>query len=842
VIAAALLAACLAASQEEPPIVGDCSSDPDALAGEARDWLADLSANPSADEISRARDLLRRARRLAPSASLALFAADLAFAAGDVEEGGDLLAEAADSGPSGLSPPELLLIARRAEERRRWRDAIARYEDLARALSARGERAAWIEPRLSELEVEAQAEAIAAPSSRPSLEARLALADAKRALAAGRLREARERARRALDLSPSYVEALLALGAVETRAGRAGAAIRAYRSALAADPGRFEALAALANLLWEEPDRRAKEESLALIDRAAALRPDLPSLLRLSAERWAEFGDASRALERLDRYRGRASAREREETDALRQALERRAGGAAEETATAPEPEEPASAAVERWKKAQVYFERGDAASLSAAAALLAEAERLDPSLARAPELAAAIHERRGERDEAEAALRRAIRADPARASTFESLARLVEADHNRTREAEDAWRKAADAGSADALLHLARSAEEAGRRAQALDLYRRYRAEAPAGLGAAEAARSVERLESRGRRTLVAAAAGLLLVLAAAGAALWRRRSGSTFSEWLARDPASARRARPVVGRLRHEVLKHGRMLLSDGAARLSEGDPEARRSAALLLIGRLYGEPGSRGLLAETESALTELQAIAREGDVRLNLAYRDPVFARLLRGMRTLRAAERDLRRIAESPAAPGRSAARATRLLQRAARSLALASGAELERALDRAAALPVRFDSLRALLSRVAGEKRVEAPSLELIGASSCDGGNCVVRCPALDWETIWRNLFANALSGNSPGVRLGLGVEKRRDAVTGEARVRLILADERPGALTTGEIRARGAERGWGVVAELLRRNDGSIAVTAPPAPGFTKGIAIELPAIEAPA
>jgi hypothetical protein len=198
-----------------------------------------------------------------------------------------------------------------------------------------------------------------------------------------------------------------------------------------------------------------------------------------------------------------------------------------------------------------------------------------------------------------------------------------------------------------------------------------------------------------------------------------------------------------------------------------------------------------------------------------------------------------------RIAAPLPAPARVAARAASRLEWAARSLAFASGAEMERALDRASALPVRLDALRVLLARVAGEKRLDPPPLEPLGALAADGGPGVVRIAPLDWETIWRNLFTNALSGQESGsgaARLGLAAQMQRDPVTGEARLRLILADDRPGALTAEEIRGRGAERGWGVISELLRRNDGSIAVTPPPAPGFTKGVAIELPAIEGPA
>ena len=145
---------------------------------------------------------------------------------------------------------------------------------------------------MRELEIEEQAEAVALPTSGPSVEARLALADGKRALAAGRLREARAFLRAALDAEPAYVEALLALAALESRAGRSGPALAACREALAIEPDRIETLTLLANLLWAEPDRAAKEESLALLDRAAALRPDSRAPLRLSASRWAEYGDA----------------------------------------------------------------------------------------------------------------------------------------------------------------------------------------------------------------------------------------------------------------------------------------------------------------------------------------------------------------------------------------------------------------------------------------------------------------------------------------------------------------------------------------------------------------------
>jgi Tfp pilus assembly protein PilF len=837
VIAAALLGAALRASVPEPDAAGgECAPDAASLLAEARDLLAGAGPEPSTDALAGARRLLRSARRLNASPELALLAADLAFAEGDAEEGGDLLAAAADTDTVRLSDADLLLLARRAAERRRWAEAAARYRELERRL-AQDESSAWVEPRLRETELEGQAESIAPPPSGPPIEARLALAEGKRLLSAGRLREARESLRAALQLAPSYVEALLALGAVETRSGRPRAAVRAYRDALAAEPDRVEAMISLANLLWEQPDRTAKVQALALLDRASMLQPDARALLRISAERWAEYGDAAKAQERLDRFLAKASPKEREETSSLRESLARLRRPEPTPAPISPT-EEPASAAADRWRKAEVLVARGDDASLSAALTLLAEAETLDPTLARAPELAAAIHERRSEWKEAEAALERAVRADPSRATISESLARLLERDPARAAEASSAWARAAEAGSTEALMHRASEDEREGRASEALALYRRYLAEAPAGMRAAEAEAAILRIE-RGRSVRIEGALGLAALALVAGAAVaYRTRTGSTFSAWLSREPGRAAQARQIVGRLRHEALKHGGLLLSDGADRLESADPEARRAAAGFLASRLYGGADSRGLVADAEAAIAALRELAGGDGVRLNLAHRDPVFSMLCGGLASLRRARRGLERIAAGRKVSEPSARRTARFLRDGARCFRLASGAELDRSIDRAAALPVRLDALRALLGHVAGEAGREAPPLEIVGGADGDDGLPAVRLSAADWETLWRNLFGNALAAS----RLGISAHERRDPVTGEARLGIVLFDDDPGPLTSADLRDRPPDRGLGIVAEILRRNEGAMDIVAPAAPEFTKGIRVDLPVVEGPA
>jgi hypothetical protein len=105
-----------------------------------------------------------------------------------------------------------------------------------------------------------------------------------------------------------------------------------------------------------------------------------------------------------------------------------------------------------------------------------------------------------------------------------------------------------------------------------------------------------------------------------------------------------------------------------------------------------------------------------------------------------------------------------------------------------------------------------------------------------VRIDRSDWETLWRNLFENALV--SP--RLGLDGERRRDPSTGALLVRMYLFDADPRPLTAEWIRGRPAEQGLGVVADIARRNDGLVDVTpAAPESGFLKGVLVELPGVE---
>jgi tetratricopeptide (TPR) repeat protein len=817
-------------------LLGDCPEDATNLASEADALVAQAGPRPAAGTLEQARRLYRRARVLLPSPAFSLRAADLACSAGDEEECGDLLSEAAETNPGGLSPADRLMLARRAEARRAWREAISQYQALRTAAADIG-LSSWAEEKIRRLEVEAEAQSIPAPAAVPPPEARLALAEARRALAAGDLPKARERVAMARRLSPGYPEAALVLAAVETREGRVPEAIQAYRETLSTDPARFEALVGLANLLWDEPDRAAKEEALALTDRALALRPETLSLRKTSAMRWAEWGDAPKALARIDAYRRRASLAERQVTEPLRESLARRVdallSGAA--TAEGPSVPEPSSPAVDEWKVAQAYVRRADPASLAAALDHLRAAERLDPTFAPAPELAGGIYEKRGELSLAQKAYERAIAADPTRAATFERLAFLLARQPEKKTEVEEAWRRAEQAGSSEALFALAASAAQRGRRGEALAFYRRYLGESPGGVHADEVARSIEKLESGRRANLGAIAVAAAAILIAGSVVGYRRLGGRTFENWIRDHPAKAREARPIVGRLRHEVVKHGGLLLADAAKRLSEPDPETRRRTAELLLSRLFGASDARGLIRESSDAIERLQALAREDGVRLNLERKDPRFSPIAKGSRILRRLERPLSRIGEGGDGGIRQIAAD---LDRAAALIRSASGAGISRVLDEASSTPANLRELQGVLASVCEEKRFSSsPTLEW------HGPEITVRVDRADWETIWRNLFTNALDAAGemplPDVRLGIFSQLLRDPVTGTPVARLVLADNGPRPLTEEMIRGRAADRGWGVVADLVRRHEGTADVGPPPAPHYRKGIVLELPALE---
>jgi tetratricopeptide (TPR) repeat protein len=785
-------------------------------------------------DLPQARDLVRRARLVSPSLALALRGADFAAAAGDTDDEARLLEIAAKEAPELLSPVDRLVLARQAEARGDQKGAILQYGHVLTALQRRGLAGAeWVGESIRRLDAEDEARKLPARPgfAPPSAEARRAFAEGKTAVRRGANAAAREAFRTALRLSPGYSEAALALGSVEERDGRSTEAAAAYRTALAAEPDGFEALLALGNLLWNEPDRAAKEESLALLDRAAALRPELSRLHREAANRWAAWGDPARALERLDAWWPLASPEDRTAASSFRERLRARLA-----RTFGPEPaslgSDPASPAIAAFRLAQVYAGRPDERDWDAAERELLEAERLDPRFVPALELRAALRERKGDLLGGEAVLRRAVALDPSRTPAWERLAELLARQPGRAKDAEAAWEHAEQAGSREALYALARIASGQWQVLRAVALYRRYIAEAAGGVHVEEARAGLER-EKRRQDTLSGAGFGAVLFAILAGGLSWaRRRSGLTLDEWLRRDPGATHDARSVAGRLSHEAFKHGGLLLGEAVERLDTG---GLAEAAPLLVERLYGGAGAPGLVAEARTAIADLEALGRRRGARLNLRFKDSLLSPVCRALEALTRAERAFTRLARTGSLSARGLKSLARTLRSAAAVLSPRTAQLVMTALDEAGSTEVRFDRLESLLASVARERESLPPPLLGLGLFALEGGRRVrVRVPEGDWFTLWRNLFANALAAP----RLALLAEEKRDPVTGQALARFVLFDEDPRLLTVEMIRGRGAERGLGVVADLVRKWDGFVDVT-PGTGEFTKGVALEFAAVE---
>ena len=335
--------------------------------------------------------------------------------------------------------------------------------------------------------------------------------------------------------------------------------------------------------------------------------------------------------------------------------------------------------------------------------------------------------------------------------------------------------------------------------------------------------------------QTLRGGAIGLAAfgVLLGAGLLL-RRRRGLTLAEWLRRDPGATREVRPVLGRLSHEVFKHGGLLLGGAGERLGSGDDF--RPSAEILSARLYGSGAGPGLVAEGRAALEDLAALARRHGATLNLRHKDPAFAPVAAALDTLDAAHDDLASLAAGRALPDRRRSALAARLGSASEALNARTAQELNRLLDAAGSTQASWEALAALLASVARERNAPAPALEPMGLFAGESAALRVKLPGGEWETIFRNLFANALEAP----RLGLLAEERRDPVTGQAQGRFILYDADPRPLTAEMIRGRAAERGLGVVADAVRRWDGAVDVV-PGVSGYAKGVSVEFAVVEEP-
>ncbi|MEC8422650.1 MAG: hypothetical protein VX000_02670, partial [Myxococcota bacterium] len=304
-------------------------------------------------------------------------------------------------------------------------------------------------------------------------------------------------------------------------------------------------------------------------------------------------------------------------------------------TTLAEPPADVPAAALEGYRIARIYLDRGDT---ERARAELLPVQKLAPDWTAVLNLQAALALRDGDEPGAIASWERSLVQDPAQPRVKLVLGELARRD-GADRRAERLLREAATEGAPDAHYQLAAMAFEQHRLFDAREELDAFLAASTGGLNhqpARQLQRTVERRILIGQ---LGAGGGLLSVIGLLlGYAVWRR--GRHPLEALVRAaPEASHDVARVLSSIRHEVLKHNTTLLDEVAHAIEHGDHHAVAFAA----ERLIGGPGDKGggAVQRFEAYLGVLHRMGGQYGVRLDLRKCDPVLAPMWQAMGRLQA---------------------------------------------------------------------------------------------------------------------------------------------------------------------------------------------------------
>ncbi len=554
---------------------------------------------------------------------------------------------------------------------------------------------------------------------------------------------------------------------------------------------------------------RRDAEALTALRQAAALRPDEPAILLQLAELESARGEWDRAEAALVRWL------QINPDTTLSAAVQARLEGlrrAPPPARTLPPVTPPGipDEALAAWRIARVYLDRGDLAGARA---------ELDVALASAPKVPALMNldaRLRRESGDVKGAIRAweaSLAVDPGQGDVQLALGETLDAK-GEPESALEHYRRAAEAGEADAHFFLARSADTVGdwqtvqKELQAFD--------SAGGHGSLYAVAAGDLAAKAHRHVLTVRAVGAGLLVAVAGLPLtwllWRR-GGVGLRQMLDQAPGSWHDAARILAAVRHEVLKHNTTVLPDIAGALEHGDGtswEAWRGGAGDLLARFDGYVGA-------------LESLGAQHGVRL-AADRDPILA-------PMRASLKALVRASRRGRAPRPADLRAHSEVLNGEGYTALGT------LVTEICILPVTAEHIEKVYARVAAEPGFGGDTAPL----TVSGEPGQVRLFRGDLEDILANLFRNALAAGATRVAVVLGEDS--DPITGHAWFEIRVEDDAPGQLTTAMIRGRYISRGLGLAVDMLNRHGGTIRVDAPAgAPGARphKAVVVQLPSVEA--
>jgi Flp pilus assembly protein TadD len=675
--------------------------------------------------------------------------------------------------------------------------------------------------------------------------ARALLARARLFLAQHRLNEGRGLLEEALAMAPHFAEARMYLGDALKGQGDLSGAELAYLRALALDSANADVHLRLGELYLGDDERNRSAEAVLFLHNALQLHPDWTAVRLRLAQACQASGELAAAREEVLRYLDEAApdAPDRAQAEVLAQALDSvMAGGTTEALpyTTDPALEAPVQAGLNR-ARSYLAQDRPDAAM----AELLRLAETRDhPAILN---LEARILVATDRLSQAQDRLQESLALNPEQPDTWE-LAGLVLERLSRPEEANQAYQRASQLGSASARLQLLRLALHAGvpwpKRALELvqphHLWRLHQElselvmaheDTPVGKQATILlAEAGERL----RMVLLAyLLCGALLLVAAAF--WWRRRyAGTDLSTLVQRYPEAGPEVQRVLAAIRHEVLKHNTMVLAGLVQKLEAGldaSGEAQR-----LRDTLFGNQGEEAVLGHLLNYCTQLQQIGRTHGVRLNLHHRDPALSAILRGFAILEGYAGRLERVEFMTP---RQRHHLVKRLKEAGQCLNVQGYEAVRTLLDTLRALVVSPPLLEGVFQRITREPKMA--ELDIVPAAlDLDAPlPLAILVPRGAFEDILGNLVRNALiasaeSGIAP-LQIGLAVGLEVDPITGFETALFSVRDRATQPLTTEMIRGRYIEGGLGLSSDLVARYEGSIDVSPGP-PGWQKSVTFRFP------
>ncbi|MEM6295322.1 MAG: tetratricopeptide repeat protein [Myxococcota bacterium] len=352
------------------------------------------------------------------------------------------------------------------------------------------------------------------------------------------------------------------------------------------------------------------------------------------------------------------------------------------------------------------------------------------------------------------------------------------------------------------------------------------------------------EEIESRFFQAYLLLGVLLALMIAIPAWRVYRHYRGASLEQLLERAPKSYPEVARVLSLIRHEILKHNTAFLADVGKALEYEAPDADVRAEVL-GKRLFGEAIARrgrpsastleGIYGRFHGYLDELEKVARQYQVTLNLHRKDTTFRPMIAAFDDLARWAPALRR---TPQLSSSKRIELARCLRKSGHVLGRKAFERLSGLIRQLCVTNVDEALVRECYAQVSGEKQFAGVPL---GPLQIEGAGAQVRIFRTDLEDILANVMRNSLRSSAqyaqPPVALGLTLLLEIDEITGLGSLAIRIKDRSPEKLSNEMLRGRYVERGMGITVDLLSRYDGAIGVESEP--GWSKAVVLRFFTVE---